>query len=153
MTSIDRGVARAGVGLLASLGTMAVLVGTLAGQESRLVGTWDVTGRLEDMPPEIAMTWTFESQDDGTVTGTWTGEAEGESYSQSADEIRVDGDAFGFTVSIVDQGQTGVFTFEGALSEDEVSGTFHVHAEGMPETLVGTFSGSRAEGTDAAPSW
>ncbi|WP_419934501.1 hypothetical protein [Candidatus Palauibacter sp.] len=153
MTSIGRGVARAGVGLLASLGAMAVMVGTLAGQESRLVGTWDVTGRLEDMPPEIAMTWTFESQDDGTVTGTWTGEAEGESYSQSADEIRVDGDAFGFTVSVVDQGQTGVFTFEGALSEDEVSGTFHVHAEGMPETLVGTFSGSRAEGTDAAPSW
>ena len=148
MTRMERSAVRVGAALLAGLAVMAPTAGRLAAQESRLVGTWQVTGELTDRPPEVSMTWTFELQDDGYVTGTWTGAAEGQSYTGEADEIWVDGDAFGFSVSLVDGGVTGVLTFEGTLSEGEVAGTFHMHAEGLPETLVGTFSGGKAEGTD-----
>ncbi|WP_419942867.1 hypothetical protein [Candidatus Palauibacter sp.] len=146
MTSTRLGVVRFGTMLLAALAVMAT-PRSAAGQKTKLVGTWEVTAEA-NMPPTIAMTWTFEAEEDGTVSGTWTGKAEGESRTREASEIWVDGDGFGFTVRIVEDGQTGMFTFEGTLSGNEVTGTFDVGVEGMPQMITGTFSGARAEESD-----
>ena len=145
MTSTRLSVVRIGAVLLAGLVAITVKVPAVAAQEEALVGSWEVTAE-SNIPPSIAMIWTFGAEEDGTVSGTWTGEAEGESRTQDASEIWVDGDGFGFKVRIVEDGQTGVFTFEGTLSGNEVAGTFDVSVEGMPQMITGTFSGARADG-------
>ncbi|MYE34042.1 MAG: hypothetical protein F4X23_04215 [Gemmatimonadales bacterium] len=61
-------------------------------------------------------------------------------------DISVDGDAFGFTVRIEEQGQAGDLVLEGTMAEGEVSGTWEVRPDGMPAVMTGTFSGARAEG-------
>ena len=99
--------------------------------------------------PTISMTWMVEAAEDGTFTGSWTGAAQGQSYTREMSDISVDGDAFGFTVRVEDQGQTGDFVFEGTLAEGEVSGTFEVRPDGMPPMITGTFSGGRVEGDGA----
>ena len=127
---------------------MAVSYSALHAQESWLVGTWEATAETPSMPggPTISMTWMIEAAADGTLTGSWTGDAAGQSYTREMSEISVDGDTFGFTVRIEDQGQTGEFVFEGTMAEGEVSGTFEVRPDGMPVMVTGTFSGARAEG-------
>ncbi len=96
--------------------------------------------------PTISMTWTVEAGEDGTFTGSWTGDADGQSYTRETSDISIDGGVFSFTVRVEEQGQAGEFVFEGTMAEDEVSGTFEVRPEGMPATITGTFSGARAEG-------
>ena len=149
MTRIGR--FRVGLAGFAAAAAMAVSHGGVQAQDSWLVGTWEGTAETPSMPgPTISMTWTIEAAEDGTMTGSWTGDAAGQSYTEEMSDISVDGDAFGFTVRIEDQqGQTGEFVFEGTMAEGEVSGTFEVRPEGMPAMVTGTFSGARAEGDGA----
>ncbi|MXW66826.1 MAG: hypothetical protein F4Z72_07505 [Gemmatimonadales bacterium] len=145
MTRIGR--FRVGLAGFVAAAAMAVSHGALHAQESWLVGTWEGTAETPSMPggPTISMTWAVEAAEDGTLTGSWTGDAAGQSYTREMSDISVDGDTFGFTVRIEDQGQTGEFVFEGTMAEGEVSGTFEVRPEGMPAVITGTFSGARAE--------
>ncbi|MCY3599128.1 MAG: hypothetical protein OXN85_04035 [Gemmatimonadetes bacterium] len=149
MTRIGR--FRVGLAGLVAVAAMAVSYGGVQAQESWLVGTWEATAETPSMPgaPTISMTWTIEAAEDGTLTGSWTGDAAGQSYTRDMSDISVEGDGFGFTVRIEDQGQTGEFIFEGTMAEGEVSGTFEVRPEGMPAVITGTFSGARAEGDGA----
>ncbi|WP_420615731.1 hypothetical protein [Candidatus Palauibacter sp.] len=148
MTRIGR--IRVGLAGFVAVVAMAVSHGAVRAQESWLVGTWEATAEATGMPgPTISMTWTIEAAEDGTFSGSWTGAAPGQSYTRDMSDISVDGDAFGFTVRIEDQGQTGDFVFEGTLAEGEVSGTFEVRPDGMPAVITGTFSGARAEGAGA----
>ncbi len=145
MTRIGR--IRAGLAGFAAVAAMAVSSGAAQAQESWLIGTWQVTAESTNMPgPSIAMTWTVETAEDGTFTGSWTGAAAGESYTAEMSDISVDGDAFGFTVHVEDQGQTGEFVFEGTMAEGKISGTFEVRSEGMPAAVTGIFDGARDEG-------
>ena len=145
MTRIGR--IRVGLAGFAAIVAMAVSQGAVQAQESWLVGTWEATAEATGMPgPVISMTWTVEAAEDGTFTGSWTGAAQGESRTREMSDITVDGDAFGFTVRIEEQGQSGELVFEGTMAEGEVSGTFEVRPEGMPAVIMGTFSGARAEG-------
>ncbi len=136
-------------------GVPAAVTGTFSGvqaQESWLVGTWEGTAESTNMPgPTISMTWTIETAKDGTYTGSWTGEAQGQGEGRTYEmsDISVDGDAFGFTVSIDDQGGAGQLVFEGTMAEGEVGGTFEGGPEGMPAMITGTFSVARAEGDGA----
>ncbi|MDE2945412.1 MAG: hypothetical protein OXT63_14585 [Gemmatimonadota bacterium] len=141
-----KGRIRVGLAGFVAVAAMVVSHGPLHAQDSWLVGTWEATAEATGMPgPTIAMTWTIEAAEDGTFTGSWTGEAEGTSYTREMSDISVDGDTFGFTVRIEDQGQVGSFVFEGTVAEGEVSGTFEVRPEGMPAVITGSFSGGRAE--------
>lgn len=150
MTRIGHGNVRMGAGFTLALLALAATVGAAEAQESWLVGTWEATAESTNMPgPTISMTWTVEAAEDGTFTGSWTGEAQGESRTYEMSDISVDGDAFGFTVHVEDQGQAGEFVFEGTMAEGEVSGTFEAGPEGMPAMVTGTFSGARAEGDGA----
>lgn len=148
MTGIGR--CRVGLAGFVAAAAMAVSGGGVQAQDSWLVGAWEGTAETTSMPgPPISMTWTIEAAEDGTLTGSWTGDAAGQSYTRDISDISVDGDAFGFTVRIEDQGQTGEFVFEGTMAEGDVSGTFEVRPEGMPALITGTFSGARAEGDGA----
>ena len=148
MTRIGR--IRVGLAGFAAVVAMAVSHGAAQAQESWLIGAWEATAEATGMPgPTISMTWTVEAAEAGTFTGSWTGAVQGESRTQEMSDITVDGDAFGFTVRIEEQGQAGEFVFEGTMAEGEVSGTFEVRPEGMPAMITGTFSGARAEGDGA----
>lgn len=149
MTRIGR--FRVGLAGFVAVAAMAVSHGSVRAQESSLVGTWEATAETPSMPgaPTISMTWTVEMAEDGTFTGSWTGDAAGQSYTREMSDISVDRDTFGFTVRVEDQGQTGEFVFEGTMAEGEISGTFEVRPEGMPAVITGTFSGARAEGDGA----
>lgn len=141
-----------GLAGFAAVVAMAFPQGAAHAQESWLVGTWEATAEATGMPgPAISMTWTVEAAEDGTFTGSWTGTAQGESRTQEMSDITVDGDAFGFTVRIEDQGQGGEIVLEGTMAEGAVTGTFEVRPDGMPAMITGTFSGARAEGDGARP--
>ena len=138
---------RVGLAGFVAAAAMAVPYGGVRAQESWLVGAWEATAEATNMPgPTISMTWTIEASEDGTLTGSWTGEAQGDSRTYEMSDISVDGDTFGFTVSIDDQGEAGQLVFEGTMAEGEVSGTFEGGPDGMPAMITGTFSGARAEG-------
>ncbi|WP_420449895.1 hypothetical protein [Candidatus Palauibacter sp.] len=147
MTRIGRTTFRMKAALAMALAAMAAMSGAAQAQESGLIGTWDVTTAIPAMPtaPTFNMTWTFASGEDGALTGSWTGEAEGESRSADMSDISVDGDAFDFSVNVTEQGQTVVLSFEGTTAGDEISGTFEMGMEGVPAMVSGTFSGARAE--------
>ena len=149
MTGIGR--IRVGLAGFLAVAAMAVSYGAVQAQESWLVGTWEATAETPGMPgaPTISMTWTVEMAEDGTLTGSFTLAAAGQSRTEEMSDIAVDGDAFGFTVRIEEQGQAGEFVFEGTMAEGEVSGTFEAGPEGMPAMMTGTFSGARAEGDGA----
>lgn len=149
MTRIGR--FRVGLAGFVAVAAMAVFYGGVRAQESWLVGTWEATAEMPDMPgaPTISMTWTVEAAEDGTLTGSWTAEAQGQSRTFEMSDVSVDGDAFSFTVRAEEQGQTGEFVFEGTMAEGEVSCTFEAGPEGMPAMMTGTFSGGRAEGDGA----
>ena len=150
MTRIGR--IRIGLAGFAAVVAMAVFEGAVQAQGPWLVGTWEATAEATGMPgPTIFMTWTVEAAEDGTFTGSWTGTAQGESRTQEMSDITVDGDAFGFTVRIEDQGQGGEIVLEGTMAEGAVTGTFEVRPDGMPAMITGTFSGARAEGDGARP--
>ena len=150
MTRIGRTFFGMKAALALPLVALAATVGAAEAQESWLVGTWEGTAESTSMPgPTISMTWTIEASEDGTLTGSWTGDAAGQSYTREMSDISVDGDTFGFTVRIEDQGQAGEFVFEGTMAEGEVSGTFEVRPDGMPGVVTGTFSSARAEGDGA----
>ena len=142
---------RVGLAAFLAVAAMAASYGGVRAQESWLVGTWEATAEMAGMAgaPAMSMTWTVEMAEDGTYTGSWTISAAGQSRTQEMSDISVDGDAFGFTVRIEEQGQAGEFVFEGTMAEDEISGTFEAGAEGMPAMMTGTFSGARAEGDGA----
>ena len=138
-----------------ALVALAATSGAAQAQESGLVGTWDIAIEAVGMPPMpgFSMTWTFETGDDGALTGSFTMAGQGESMTQEVSDLAADGDAFSFIVRIEEQGGTGVFAFEGTMSEesaDEISGTFEISPEGMPAMVTGTFTGARAEGDGTA---
>ncbi len=148
MTRIGR--IRVGLAGFAAVVAMAVSFGAVQAQESWLAGTWEATAEATGMPgPVISMTWTVEAAEDGAFTGSWTGAVQGESRTGEMSDITVDGDAFGFTVRIEEQGQGGEIVLEGTMAEGAVSGTFEVRPDGMPAMITGTFSGARAEGDGA----
>ena len=146
MTRIGR--FRVGLAGFVAVAAMAASYDAVQAQESWLVGTWEATAETPSMPggPTISMTWTIEAAADGTLTGSWTGDAAGQSRTEDLSEVSVDGDTFGFTVRLEDQGQAGEIVVEGTLAEGDVSGTFEVRPDGMPTLITGTFSGARAEG-------
>ncbi|WP_419938678.1 hypothetical protein [Candidatus Palauibacter sp.] len=148
MTRIGRGNVRMGAGFAIAFVALAATFGAAEAQESGLVGTWDISIDAAGMPPipGFSMTWTFATGDEGALTGSFTMAGQGQSVTEDMSDLAVDGDAFGFTVRIEEQGQTGEFVFEGTVAEGEVSGTFEVRPEGMPAMATGTFSGARAEG-------
>lgn len=148
MTGIGR--FRVGLAGFVAVAAMAVSYGAVQAQESWFVGTWEATAEAAGMPgTSVAMTWTVEAAEDGTFTGSFTGEGEGQSHTRDMSDILVDGDAFGFSVRIEEQGQVGELIFEGTMAEGEVNGTFEVRPEGMPAVITGTFTGARAEGAGA----
>ncbi|MCZ0936491.1 MAG: hypothetical protein OXJ54_15095 [Gemmatimonadetes bacterium] len=149
MTRIGR--FRVGLAGIVAAAAMAASYAAVQAQESWLVGTWEATADMPDMPgaPAMSMTWTVEMAEDGTYTGSWTITAAGQSRTYEMSDISVEGDAFSFTVGIDEPGQTGEFVFEGTMAEGEVSGTFEAGPEGMPAMMTGTFSGGRAEGDGA----
>ncbi|MXW56776.1 MAG: hypothetical protein F4X22_07860 [Gemmatimonadales bacterium] len=151
MTRIGRGNARIGAVFAPALVALAATFGAAEAQESWLVGTWEATAEMAGVAgaPAMSMTWTVEMAEDGTYAGSFTLAAAGQSRTEEMSDISVDGDAFGFTVRVEEQGQAGEFVFEGTMAEDEVSGTFEAGPEGMPAMMTGTFTGARAEGDGA----
>ncbi|MYH09007.1 MAG: hypothetical protein F4012_04010 [Gemmatimonadales bacterium] len=148
MTRIGR--FRIGLAGFVAVAAMAVSYGAVQAQESWLAGTWEATAEITSMQGlTISMIWTVEAEEDGTFTGSWTGEGERQSYTREMSDISVDGDTFGFTVRLGERGQTGAFVFEGTMTAGEVSGTFELRPEGLPATVPGTFTGARAEGAGA----
>ena len=142
------GCMRVGLAGFMAAAAIAVSDGGVQAQESGLVGTWEATAETPGMPgaPPKPLTWTFEMAEDGTYTGSWTINAAGQSRTGEMSDVSVDGDAFGFTVRIEEQGQAAAMAFEGTVAGDEISGTFGAGPEGMPAMITGTFSGARAEG-------
>jgi len=130
---------------LAAFAALATVAITGAGQPrqaeaapgSDLTGSWLVT--IESPQGALETTWDLEQAEDGSLSGITKSDMIGETPFEGG---WVDGDAFGFAVTVDMQGQTFDVSYEGTFTEDELAGVLDVGGG----QFTADFTGVRADG-------
>jgi len=104
-----------------------------------LTGSWLVT--IESPQGAFETTWDLEQAEDGSLSGITKSEMTGDTPFEGG---WVDGDAFGFAVTIDMQGQSFDVSYEGTFTEDELAGVLDVGGG----QFTTDFTGVRADGGD-----